>query len=91
MVYNLVISAADREEKKKHKRSISDVAVVYGEVVLEEVFDVKLYLVILYNSIRIGTATKFTKSLTTQAEVIAHRESQGANLALWFYQASTES
>ncbi|CAJ1415254.1 unnamed protein product [Effrenium voratum] len=37
------LTAADREDKRKHKRPISDVGVVLGEVILEEVFDVHLF------------------------------------------------
>ena len=43
MLLQETLTEADREEKKKHKRPISDVAVVFGEVILEEVFDVKLF------------------------------------------------
>ena len=43
MLLQETLTEADREEKKKHKRPISDVAVVFGEVILEEVFDVRLF------------------------------------------------
>ena len=37
------LTQADRDEKKKNRRPVSDVGVVYGEFILEELFDVKLF------------------------------------------------